>query len=191
MLMYWTKMYGSQDKLGKEYVELNRAIQIIITDFSMFLTDRFYSRFRLMNDVDQVVFTDHIEMHVLQLPKINTENIVETNELEKWLLFLKSDQKTKEALAMESSTMKEVYEEIQRLSQNPETRRLVNYWDHELRGQMQREADSRDEGRNEGKTEIIVAMFKKNIPYEDIANLTDVPLEQVKEVTRSMDQQSN
>ena len=67
-------------------------------------------------------------------------------------MFLKSDQKTKEALAMESSTMKEAYEGIQRLSQNSETQRLANYREHELRGQMQREVDSREKvGKRVGK----------------------------------------
>ena len=51
---------------------------------------------------------------------------------------MKSDPKTEEALAIERSTMKEAYEEIQR---------LANYREHELSGQMQREMDSREEGR--------------------------------------------
>ena len=51
---------------------------------------------------------------------------------------------------MESPTMKEAFEEIQRLSYDPETRRIADYRSHQLRGQFQREYDARKEGVEEG-----------------------------------------
>ncbi len=68
----------------------------------------------------------HAEIHVFELPKLHIEQLQNTIVLEKWLLFLKGNQQTKEVLATESSTMKEAYEEIRRLSQDPKTRHIAD-----------------------------------------------------------------
>lgn len=195
------KMYGSQ-----EYTRLNRAVQIIITNFEMFPTKRFHRKFNLIDNVDQVIFTDHIELHVLQLPQVENKDVKDKSALEQWLLFIKSDQRTKEELAMESTTMKEAFAEIERLSQNPETRRLADYWSHELRGRLQIEADAKEEGLKRGhqegleqgleqglerglekaKKEMVIRMYRKSLSLEDIVSFTDIPLKAVKEIIESM-----
>lgn len=47
----------------------------------------------------------------------------------------------------------EAWDEIQRLRQNPENQRLADYLEHELRGQIMRKADAREEGFKEGYEE--------------------------------------
>ena len=47
MLMYWAKMYTSQDKIGQEYTALNKAVQIIITNFNWLPKTHFHSMFQL------------------------------------------------------------------------------------------------------------------------------------------------
>ena len=47
---------------------------------------------------------------------------------------------------MESPTMKEAYEEIERLSQDPKTKRLAEYRERELKDIRQREFDAREDG---------------------------------------------
>lgn len=186
MLMYWTKMYGSQDIRGEEYTKLTRAIQIIISDFNMFPTKQTHRKFRLMDEVDHVVFTDHIEVHVLQLPKRKNKNIKEATDLEKWLMFLKGDRKEKEELAMESSMMKDAHQEIERLSQDPETRRLADYWDHQLRGQMQFIADAKEQGEEKRDREIVINMIKQKVAVEDIAKFTGINPQRVNEIIESI-----
>lgn len=197
MLMYWAKMYTSQDKVGNEYIQLNRAIQIIITNFKLLPKVHFHSMFQLIDPEDGMVFTDHAEIHVLELPKLQAQQLEDTDALEKWLLFLNGNKYMKEALAMESPTMKEAFEEIQRLSDDPETRRIAEYRDSQLRGQLQREYDARKEGMEEGvrkgvekgivkrDKEIVLNMHAKQTPAAMIAELTGIRLDDVLSIIKT------
>ncbi|MEK5040703.1 Rpn family recombination-promoting nuclease/putative transposase [Sporosarcina sp. FSL K6-3457] len=163
MLMYWAKMYTNQDKVGQEYTALNKAIQIIITDFNWLPKIQFHSMFQLMDPEDGTLFTDHVEIHVLELLKLGKPELQKADELEKWLLFLKGNRQMKEALAMENPIMKEAFEEIQRLSDDPVTRRIAEFRDAQLRGQQQREIDREKAGVARGKKEGIVGGRKEGI----------------------------
>ena len=195
MLMYWAKMYASQDKVGNDYIQLNKSIQIIITNFKLLPKAHFHSMFQLIDPEDGTLFSDHVEIHVIELPKLKIRQLKDTGALEKWLLFLKGNKQMKEALAMESSTMKEAFEEIRRLSEDPATRRIAEYRDFQLRDQIQREYDARKEGMEKGleqgleqgreqarvtrDREIVMNMHTKKIPTEVIAELTGIGLENV------------
>lgn len=105
------------------------------------------------------------------------------NDLEKWLLFLKSGKEIKEVLAMESSVMKDAYEEIKRLSQNPKTRAQAIAREIFLKDQLQREEDAEEVGMERGventKKEIVLNMYQEDYPFEAIAKITNLSLEQV------------
>lgn len=194
MLMYWAKMYGSQDKTGKSYRELKKAVQIVIANFELLSKSHYHSMFQLMDPEDGTAFSSHLEMHVLELPKLRVESLTEANDLEKWLLFMKSDRKTKEALAMDSSTLREALSEIERLSQNPETVRMAISREIHLKDQLQREEDAEfrgiekgiekgiDEGKHLQSQEIILNMHAENVPAETIAKLTKIPIEKVRRI---------
>lgn len=104
-----------------------------------------------------------------------------------------SDKKTKEALAMESSTLKEALSEIERLSQNPETVRMAISREIHLKDQLQREEDAESLGIEKGKEigadlrnrEVILNMHVERVPVEAIARYTQTPLEKVKEIIES------
>ena len=83
--------------------------------------------FQLIDPEDGALFSSHLEIHVLELSKVKGLIPQDATQLEQWLLFLKGDKETKEALAMESSTMKEAYKEIERLSEDAETRSRLSH----------------------------------------------------------------
>jgi len=187
MLIYWAKMYGSQHKRGKRYRELRKAVQIIITDFVLLEEENYHNLFQVANQKTNSLLSNHLEIHVLELPKLRINNIIEVTELERWILFLKCDTKTKEALAMESTTMREAFEEIERLSRNPETRRLADFREQELMDIMQREEDAREEGRDETKKEVVISMYTGGISEEDIAKFVKLSIEDVRTITRTIE----
>ena len=135
--------------------------------------------------------SNHLEIHVLELPKLQINNIIEANELEKWLLFLKGDEITKEALAMESTTMKEAFEEINRLSQNEETRRLADFREQELMDILQREEDAREDGVEQGieRTirEMVIRLYTNGMSKENVAKNVGLPFENVVEIIKSIE----
>ncbi|MCG7335921.1 Rpn family recombination-promoting nuclease/putative transposase [Sporosarcina sp. ACRSM] len=189
MLMYWAKMYASQDEVGKDYILLKKAIQIVITNFKMLSKKHFHSMFQLIDPEDGTVFSDHLEIHVLELPKFRKYQLHDMNALEKWLLFLKSDKQTKEELAMESPIMKEAFEEIQRLSQDPKTRALAISREIQLKDQMQREYEARMEGMakgiEQGIADIVISIYRKPTPVPVIAELTGISPEKIMTIIES------
>lgn len=189
MLIYWAKMYGVQDEIGKSYDELNKAIQIFVTNFNLLSKHHYHSMFQLIDPENGVLFSSHAEIHVLELSKLKDLQPQDATKLEQWLLFLKGDKETKEELAMESSTMKEAFAEIQRLSDDPATRAAAISREIHLKDQIQREldakADGKQEGKAEGKTEIIINMHKKQYPIEAIADVTNLPVEDVLRIVNS------
>lgn len=64
--------------------------------------------------------------------------------------FFKGDYETKEEIAMESSAFKEAFEEIKRLSMDPETVQLAINREIALRDHIQRLADAEEEGFEKG-----------------------------------------
>ncbi|WP_246231699.1 Rpn family recombination-promoting nuclease/putative transposase [Sporosarcina jiandibaonis] len=188
MLIYWAKMYGSQDKQGRLYTKLRKAIQIIITDFKLLKEKDYHNLFQISNKKSNLLLSDHLEIRVLELPKLRIKNIMDANELERWLLFLKSDEKTKEALAMESPTMREAFEEIDRLSQNPETRRLADFREQELKDILQREADAREEGVEHEKKQTVISLYHYGMSMEDIAKNVRISSEKVMDIIKSIEE---
>ena len=142
-----------------------------------------------------------MEIHVLELPKLKGLQPKDATKLEQWLLFLKGDKETKEGLALESSTMKEALKEIQRLSEDPETRKAAIAREIHLKDQLQRELEAKEDGKKEGieegkqegiqvgkqevKAEIIFNMHKKQYPVEAIADVTNLPVEDILRIVKS------
>ena len=145
--------------------------------------------FQITDPEDGTIFSSHLEMHILELPKLQKESLENTNDLEKWILFMKGDKKTKEALAVESSTLKEALSQIERLSQDPATVRMAIAREIQLKDQLQREEDAKFEGIEEGARlrdrEIILNMHVENVSAESIATLTKIPIEKVQAIIGS------
>lgn len=190
MYMYMAKMYVSQDKVAKSYIDYKRAVQIIITNFNLLEESGYHNVYKITNQESGSIFTKHFETHVLELPKLKIETKMKTTELENWLMFLKGDQKTKEVLAMESPMMKEAYEEIERLSQNPETQRLAEFRERELKDIRQRLYDAREDGIEQGiervNRETVIRMYEKDFTMEDIIQISGIPLEKINEIINSI-----
>lgn len=94
---------------------------------------------------------------------------------------------------MESSTMREAFEEIRRLSDDPATRAAAISREIHLKDQIQRELDAKadgkqegiEEGKTEGKAKIILNMYKKQYPVEAIADVTNISVEDVLSIVKA------
>ena len=89
---------------------------------------------------------------------------------------------------MESSTLKEAYEEIERLSQNPKTQRLAEFKERELKDINQRLYDAREDGIESEKNEAVIRMYSDGMPVESIVKYSQVSFERVLEIINSMKQ---
>ena len=194
MLLYLSKMCAGQGRKGLKYSELKRVIQIIVTDFDMVDEDSFHNVYKMVNVMTGSIFSSHFQVHVLELTKSSEVNHAFMSELDKWLLFIKGDVKTKEALALESPSLKEAFREIQRMSENPATRDIANSREKFLLDQIQYEQDARNKGLAEGqeigkekaKVEFVISLYNDQFSNEEISRLTKLPVTKVQEIIASI-----
>ena len=86
--------------------------------------------------------------------------------------------------------MKEAFEEIERLSQNPATRRLADFREQELMDILQREADAFEKGVAQGKEIVreIIRLKADGITPENIAEYVKFPIEKVLDIIKALEQ---
>lgn len=169
LLFYWARMHSGQLERGVDYTALRRNVVIVFTDFSMLEGQRFHSVFQVRERQSQELFTDQLELHVLELPKLGAaSDRNDEPDLARWCKFLSatSDQELDE-LAMESPTLKQAKEALEELSLDPlarlraEQRELsrITYElilnDARLEGKDEGFAD----GEAKGKAEGLLAVF--------------------------------
>lgn len=110
-LFYWARMYHNELKEGETYDEIGRCICINVLNFTMFTCKEYHSSFSVREDIRHELLTDRMQIHFLELPKV--ENINEQVEIENkdtlqlWLQLFKA--KSKEELEMlKTTTIKEI-----------------------------------------------------------------------------------
>jgi predicted transposase/invertase (TIGR01784 family) len=209
MLYYWAKLYSSQMKSSDSYGQLKKVIQIIISDFKMLPIRDIHSKFQLIEPMTGIVFSKHLEIHVIQLPKEQEKSLNDMNDLEKWLVFFKGNQDRKEEISMESSAFKEAFEEIRKLSMDPDTVQLAISREIALRDHIQRLEDAekigmelglkrgmqqgREEGKTEGKAEgeknakidVVLKLHGNSSPISFIAEITGFSIEEINSIIKS------
>ena len=70
-LFYAAKMYTDQIKPGQKYNVFKKCVSISILDFILFEgKNEFYSCFHILEDTRHFKYTDKMEFHVIELPKL-------------------------------------------------------------------------------------------------------------------------
>lgn len=180
MLLYWARMYLGQLKSGEAYEKLNKTIQISITNFKFLQNDHFHSTFHLMEKEKLIKFTDHLEIHVLELPKVQmTEELTDEDLLTKWMLFLSGDDKTKGEVAMTDMGIEKAYDELHRISEDEVMRERAIARDKWLSDQATRREQARREGKEEGEKETVLSMHAEGFSVEMITRVMKMPEEKV------------
>ncbi len=164
-LYYWARWYAGQPLRGAPYDELRRCVVVLIENFVELQNPRFHSIFRVSAVPDGELLTDQLELHVVELPKL--ERALDRNDepkLTAWARFLSAAaDEDLEALAMEDPVFKQAKAALERLSADPEARiraeqRELALISHELdRAKVRRDgkAEGRAEGRIEATSEIV------------------------------------
>ena len=179
ILYYWGKSFGGELKSGQNYSELPRQISIVIADFDVFNwkdSTKFHGIFNVNEREEGLLFSDALEIHVLELPKLRKQPF-ELNALECWLLYLDN---------MEGEIMERI------AAQEPMIRRAMTVEEAFMKSESERYLyELREKGRNDyynaistaekrGKLEIARAMLAKNMSLELTAEITGLSLEELK-----------
>ena len=163
-LFYLGKMFTDQLKPGENYQKLEKCIHIGILNFTMFDDEEYYSCFHFWSDEGRKMYSDKVEIHTLELPKLAKHDYPET-ELLKWLQFINAETEEEFEMAAEKSEyIKKAYEDLNRISADEEKRleyeeRERAIRDHQYFSTVYKNTGLK-EGRREGRQEGIQAVVE-------------------------------
>ena len=144
--------------------------------------DKCYRRISFCDVKTGKEYTDLMEMHILELPKLPPEQKSET-DLMQWMRFLNGKRREDfEKMAKKNSCFEEAYKELDKLSAD-EKKRL----EYEARQKAIRDRDILIKtGENRGRKEIILSMIEAGLPLEQIAEITKETLETIQELKKKI-----
>jgi predicted transposase/invertase (TIGR01784 family) len=70
-LYYLSRLYSEQLKQGDKYRILNGAIGINILNFNLLNNDRYHNHYLFKENETNEIYTDLIQIHIIELPKFN------------------------------------------------------------------------------------------------------------------------
>lgn len=185
-LYYWSKMYANQLEEGQTYKELKKTITINILNFNFISNERYYNLFHLREEHSEFVLTDHIEIHFMELPKLQEQSASLSDKLVKWLLFLKGVDKPTlwEVISMNEPALQKAMDTLEFLSQNEEARRLYEMRQKALHDEASMIDGAKEEGRLANATEVALKLLKRGMTVgeaSEISGLSESEVQRLKD----------
>lgn len=121
-LYYLSKMFTEQLQKGQDYDALQKCIHVGILDFELFESEEFYSRFHMWEDSRQELYSEKLEIHILELPKLAKFQYPQT-ELLRWARFFNGEEKEElKMLAKSDEYVQKAYDKLVDISSDEEKR---------------------------------------------------------------------
>ncbi|GHT15316.1 transposase [Planctomycetales bacterium] len=186
ILYYVSKMVPQQIGKGNDYAVIKRVINVVITDFILIHDSKLYhNTYRLYDEKSCSRFTDLLEIHTLELPKLPGKN--DKTALWNWLQFFRSNKEEElSMLAKKSPQIKKAVGVLMELSADERTRLLYEErekirMDHSA-GMRYVEQRGWNAGKLEGETNIARNLLKMNLPFDDIAAATGLSRSEIEKL---------
>jgi predicted transposase/invertase (TIGR01784 family) len=185
-LFYWSKQYASQLEEGQSYKLLKKCVTINILNFSILPNDRYHNVFHLREDRSGISLSDDLEIHFLELSKLDKQLITAGGGLINWLLFLRSNNKENwEVLKLQEPELGKAMTVLEFLSQDAEARRLYEMRQKALHDEASLVEGAREEGEQKGKLEVAANMLSKGMDINLVTELTGIPMEDLKKLNQT------
>ena len=201
-IFYLSKMYTSQIKSGESYDQLKKCIHVSILSDTYFPNDnRYYRQIAFCDTQTGEIYSDLMEMHILELSKLPPEDKNEDGII-LWMRFLGGKCKEDfEKMAEKDVYIGEAYELLKNLSADEKKRIEYEYREKCIRdhNMMMQTATRRgleagmqeglqkgiQKGIQKGKSELIVNMNTAGYPISEIAKIANLSEKQVEEILRA------
>ena len=177
-------------------MEIDAEIQLseleVWPDRSLFYTSKmfkeekdFYSCFHIREDTRNFIYTDKMEFHVIELPKLPEEIRENSSDLELWAKFINAEGKEElDMIAKKNVYIKSAYDRLQVISQDKQKRleyearqkALFDYnqfmYEAERRGEKKGRQEGKEEGRQEEKLAVAKNLIALGLPTDVIVQGT-------------------
>ncbi len=179
-LFYLAKMFTDQISPGDSYRVFKKCVSISILDFKLFdKAEGFYSRFHIREDTCGFLYTDKMEFHVIELPKLPLGISEGSPEIELWAKFINAERKEEfDMLAERNPYIESAYERLQIISQDSGKRMEYEAREKAIRdyneGLLEAEArgeargEKRGEKRGEQRVNKLITLLLRDGRYEDL-----------------------
>jgi predicted transposase/invertase (TIGR01784 family) len=204
ILHYWGRSYTEELKEQQDYASLPRQISIVIVDFDVFEWEdgaKFHGIFRILEREERVQFSDALEIHTIELPKLRRQPLKEDwTSLECWGLYLDNmEGEIMEQIAQQEPLIRRALTVEDVFTKNEEERAFYELrekgrhdYDNamitaEKRGIKKGKLAGIKEGIKEGRRETARKLLSRQFQLEEISDLTGLSQEEVQSLRNEID----
>ena len=176
-IYYIMKIHTSKLKIGDDYHELGKTIQInFVENAHLGLKDKLVYDFHIACDElpEIKLLKDSFYVKIVQIDKARELGYT-NNILDKWFKFIAANGSSeREIIAKGDVLLMELNEWINKYVADDETQEELNKWDIEIATNK-----GIEQGKKEEKMEIAKNLLNTNLSDEDIAKATDLSIEEI------------
>ena len=186
ILYYWSRLFSKGIKKGESYEKLEKTIAILITNekIEKFEKLKYHTEWKIFEKENKKeMLTDKLEIHIIQLEKIEERSQESNDKLLDWLYFLinPNSRRVKEKMA-ENEELKEAKEKLDKITEDARMQQLAWWREKAIYEENTMLNSSYKKGRKEEKLENARKMKEKNIPIETIIEITGLTKEEIEEL---------
>jgi predicted transposase/invertase (TIGR01784 family) len=196
VLYYWGKVYVAQLVEGNDYRELQPTISIAFVNSRVFTdTDEYYHRFVLSDQTGRRVLTDHLEIHLIELPKFALTAEQLTTPREVWCYFLRHGESLDTATLPELLNIPPIQRALEVLNVLTQSEIERERYEARLKGMRDQSASlfgERQEGRKEGELMGRIRLCQKmlKLPLQSMEELATLSFEQLTQKVEQLEKQA-
>ena len=186
VIFYASKMITEQIRKSDDFDVIKPVISIIIMDFNLIKdSDCYHNSYRLYDAKTQSLFTDLIEINILELRKVPSET--DDTNLFDWVSFLRAEREEEYImLAAKNPVIDKAYCVLKELSQDERIRMIEEQREKQRRDEASRLKGALSQGLSQGeqntRLKIIQKALNKNMAIDEIADLVELSIKEVKEI---------
>ena len=179
-------------KPGESYRIFKKCVSISILNFTLFQGETdFCSCFHIREDTRNFLYTDKMEFHVIELPKLPEELQDDSSDLELWTKFIDAERKEVfDMLADKNPYIESAYQKLQIISQDKEKRleyearekALRDYNEGLLEAEERGIAIGQEQGIRQGTLSIAKKLIDMGYPTDEIAKITLLSKEDIEKL---------
>ena len=189
-----SKIYTDQIEAGQDYTKFKKCVSISIPNFNLFSDslknrqitsdnkmpdDEFYSCFHIREDNHHFLYTDKMEFHIIELPKLPKELKENSTDILLWAKFINAEREEEfQMLASKNTYIDSAYERLQVISQDKQKQMEYDARQKAILDHNQMVLEATEKGLQQGIEKGIEIVAKKLIiagyPTDTITQLTDI-----------------
>ncbi|WP_339045471.1 Rpn family recombination-promoting nuclease/putative transposase [Candidatus Mesenet endosymbiont of Agriotes lineatus] len=187
---YAAKAYSGQADQGDKYHNLKEIIFVAVADCIIFPDKIGYKSDHVILDRDSFEHDlKDIYFTFIELPKFSkTKEDQLENIVEKWCYFFKYAAETREEdldkIVGSDLIIKRAYEEMNKFNWSEQELSAYEQGKKRLRDEIAALAQKFDEGKIEGKIEVVKAMLANDVDVNTIVKFTGLPLDEIKKLQK-------